>query len=144
MLKDIVTQAVSEAGSYALSRIGNFGEVRNKSPKDFLTEVDEGAERMIIDRIRKQVPGAGFYGEEFGRQGNGKYLFVIDPIDATTNYIRGIPLFDISVAVYESDENILGVVACPKLDELYIAERGSGAYLNEQRINVSSESELKR
>src|SRR3989338_7970275 len=144
MLKDIVTQAVSEAGSYALSRIGNFGEVRNKSPKDFLTEVDEGAERMIIDRIRKQVPGAGFYGEEFGRQGHGKYLFVIDPIDATTNYIKGIPLFDISVAVYEGNQSILGVIACPRLDELYVAERGSGACLNGQKIQVSDVTELNR
>ena len=142
MLKNIVIKAVKEAGSFALSRVGNFGEVKNKSPKDFLTEVDEEAERLIIAKIKEKFPDAGFYGEESGRQGNGKYLFVIDPIDATTNYIKGIPLFDISVAVYENDITILGVIFCPKLDELYVAERGKGAYLNGERINVSQVSEL--
>ncbi len=144
MLKEIVIEAVREAGSFALSRIGNYGEVRNKSPKDFLTEVDEEAERVIIQRIRQEFLDAGFYGEESGRQGQGRYLFVIDPIDATTNYIKGIPLFDISVAVYEGDENVLGVIACPRLEELYVAERGNGAYLNGQRIQVSDVSEIGR
>ncbi len=142
MLTDVVTWAVGEAGAFALSRMGNFGEVRKKSPKDFLTEVDEEAERIIIACIRKRYPHAGFYGEETGRQGSGRYLFVIDPIDATTNYIKGIPLFDISVAVYEGDENVLGVIACPRLNELYVAERGAGAYLNGNRIHVSDVGDL--
>ena len=124
MLKDIVTEAVIEAGNFALSRIGNHGEVRNKSPKDFLTEVDEEAERIIIRRIKQEFPDAGFYGEESGRHGVGRYLFVIDPIDATTNYIKRIPLFDISVAVYEGEENILGIISCPKIKELYVSEKG--------------------
>ena len=144
MLKEIVTEAVKEAGSYALSRIGNFGKVTAKSPKDFLTEVDVEAERMIINKIKARFPDASFYGEESGQQGKGRYLFVIDPIDATTNYIKGIPLFDIAVAVYDGDINILGVIFCPKLDELYVAERGKGAYLNGQRIHVSDVEELKR
>src|SRR3989344_3177680 len=143
MLKNIVIKAVKEAGSFALSRVGNFGEVKNKSPKDFLTEVDEEAERLIIAKIKEKFPDAGFYGEESGRQGNGKYLFVIDPIDATTNYIRGIPLFDISVAFYENEQNVLGVILCPKLDELYTAEKGNGAYLNGRRIYVSDVSEMR-
>ncbi len=144
MLKDIVIEAVREAGNFALSRVGNYGEIKNKSPKDFLTEVDEEAERMIIDKIKRKFPDAGFYAEESGRQGDGKYLFVIDPIDATTNYIKGIPLFDISIAVYEGDQNVLGVIACPRLDELYIAEKGNGAYLNEKKIQISDISELGR
>ncbi len=144
MLKDIVTEAVREAGTFALSRIGNYGKVRNKSPKDFLTEVDEEAERVIIRIIKQEFPDAGFYGEESGRQGHGRYLFVIDPIDATTNYIKGIPLFDISVAVYENDQNVLGVIACPRLNELYVAEKGKGAYLNGQIIHVSDVSEIGR
>ena len=142
MLTDVVIKAVREAGDFALSRMGSFGEVRRKSPKDFLTEVDEAAERIIIGRIKEVFSDAGFYGEETGRQGSGRYLFVIDPIDATTNYIKGIPLFDISVAVYDGDENVLGVIACPKLNELYIAEKGAGAYLNENRIHVSNVVDL--
>ena len=137
MLTDVVLQAVREAGNLAIERMGNFGSVRKKSPKDFLTEVDEEAERIVISRIREHFPDSGFYGEETGRQGGGRYLFVIDPIDATTNYIKGIPLFDISVAVYEGDENILGVISCPRLHELYVAEKGAGAYMNGQRIHVS-------
>lgn len=144
MLTDIVIQAVRKAGDFALSKRGDFGKVRNKSPKDFLTEVDEKAERIIIEGIKEHFLDAGFYGEESGRQGSGKYLFVIDPIDATTNYIKGIPLFDISVAVYENGQNVLGVIACPRFDELYIAERRKGAYLNGQRIHVSDVSELRR
>ncbi len=144
MLIDVVTQAVREAGDFAVSRMGNFGDVKEKSPKDFLTEVDEVAERMIISRIREQFPDFAFYGEESGRQGHGPYLVVIDPIDATTNYIKGLPLFDISVAVYKGEENILGVIACPKLTELYLAEKGSGAYLNGVRLNVSSLTDIRR
>ncbi|HLC82052.1 MAG TPA: inositol monophosphatase, partial [Candidatus Nanoarchaeia archaeon] len=138
----VVTQAVREAGDFALGRMGNFGEVRKKSPKDFLTEVDEEAERIIIARIRERFSDAGFYGEETGRRGSGRYLFVIDPIDATTNYIKGIPLFDISVAVYDGDQNVLDVIACPRLNELYVAERGAGAYLNGNRIHVSDVGDL--
>lgn len=74
----------------------------------------------------------------------GKYLFVIDPLDATTNYIKGIPLFDISVAVYEHNRNILGVIACPQLGELYVAEKGLGAYLNGEKIQVSSTNDINR
>ncbi|MEM4244994.1 MAG: inositol monophosphatase [Candidatus Nanoarchaeia archaeon] len=136
-LKSVVTEAVKEAGNFVLKRIGNFGKIRIKSPKDFCTEVDEEAERIIVNRIKERFPEASFYGEENGRQGNGKYLFVIDPIDATTNYLKGIPLFDISVAVYYGDENILGVISCPKQGEVYIGEKGKGAYLNGKRIHVS-------
>jgi len=144
MLIDTVIEAVIEAGGFALSHMGNFGDIESKSPKDFVTLVDKEAEKIIISRIKEKFPDSGFYGEETGRQGNGKYLFVIDPIDATTNYIKRIPLFDISVAVYQNDQNVLGVIACPMLDELYVAEKGNGAYLNGQRIHVSDVSELGR
>ena len=89
-LRDTVTEAVRETGSYALNCIGNYGEIRDKSSRDFVTEIDEKAERRIIRGITERFPDAEFYGEETGRQGSGRYLFVIDPIDATTNYIKGI------------------------------------------------------
>ena len=87
---DFVIEAVKGAGDFALSRMGNYGEIKYESPKDMLTEIDEEAEKLIISTLKKNFPDASFYGEESGRQGTSRYLFVIDPIDATTNYIKGI------------------------------------------------------
>ncbi len=141
-MRATVIQAVKRAEKLVLDRIDNFGQVQTKSPKDFVTQVDKEAERLIVQTIQAQIPNAAFLGEEGGRQGEGEYLFVIDPLDATTNYIKNIPLFDISVAVYKNDQNILGVIACPKFGEVYVAEKGKGAYLNGERIQVSSTGDI--
>jgi len=144
MLTDVVVQAVRKAEDLALCKMKNLGKIREKSHRDFVTEVDEEIEKIIITHIRERLPNSKFYGEETGRQGEGKYLFVIDPIDATTNYIKGIPFFDVSISVYEENKNILGVIACPILGEIYIAERGKGAYLNGDRIHVSDVRDLSK
>jgi myo-inositol-1(or 4)-monophosphatase len=138
----ILIQAARKAGEHALQRASDVGEIKKKSPKDFVSEVDTECERIIVEQIRKEMPDVAFYGEEGGKQGNGRYCIVIDPIDATTNYIRGMPLFDISISAYEGESIIAGVVFCPALGELYTAEKGKGAFCNGKRIRVSSTEEL--
>jgi len=142
MIKEVVLEAVKKAGVFALEKQSNFGEVVEKSTNDFFTEVDVGAEKIIIDHIRSKLPDAAFYGEESGRQGKGELLFVIDPIDGTTNYIHELPFFAICVAVYQKNVPILGVISCPALGTLYVAAKGEGAFCNGQKITVSSVSDL--
>jgi myo-inositol-1(or 4)-monophosphatase len=139
---NILIDAAREAGGYALLKVDDIGPVKSKSPKDFVTEVDIACEKIIIDHISKRMPEASFYGEEGGEKGSGRLLFVIDPIDATTNYIHGIPLFDISIAGYEDDVLVAGVVFCPALGEMYSAEKGKGAFCNGKRIHVSQTHQL--
>lgn len=138
MLKDLVVHAIQKASTISLNRAHDLGKVTAKSPKDFVTEVDLQCEELIISTIRAKIPDVSFYGEETGRSGNGKLLFVLDPIDATTNYIRGMPLFDICIAVYEGDTNILSAVSCPALNELFVAEREKGTTLNDKPVRVTN------
>jgi histidinol-phosphatase len=116
-------------------------EVRTKSDRTPVTEVDEAVERMIRERIERERPGDGIVGEEFGTTGGGGRRWIIDPIDATKNYIRGIPIFATLIAleeVGESGQLITGVVSAPALQRRWWASRGEGAFCNGDRIRVSS------
>lgn len=144
MIKDIVIEAVKKAGVFALEKQGKLNCVQEKTPNDFFTEVDTGAEKIIIDYIKKQFPDAAFYGEESGKQEGGEYLFVIDPVDGTTNYIHQLPFFSICVAVYKGNEIMLGVILFPALDTLYVASKGKGAFCNGKRIYVSKQCDLSK
>ena len=114
-------------------------KVELKADKTPVTLADTGAEKVIRETIKQAFPDHGFIGEEYGiEEGESPYLWIIDPIDATKNYIRKIPIFGTQIALMRGEELILGVSNAPLLNELLYAEAGSGAFLNGEPITVSS------
>ncbi len=122
-------------------------QVARKGPKDYVTEVDRAAEEAIIDTLATAYPTHAFLGEETGRvkaaEGpdveTPEYQWVIDPIDGTTNFIHGLPLYAISIALIHRGQVTQAVVYDPSANELFTASRGSGAFLNDRRIRVSGQ-----
>ena len=118
---------------------GDAMKVELKADKTPVTLADTGAEKAIRETIKQAFPDHGFIGEEYGIEaGSSPYLWIIDPIDATKNYIRKIPIFGTQIALMKGEELILGVSNAPLLNELLYAEAGSGAFLNGEPITVSS------
>ena len=119
-------------------------EVKEKSANDFVTEVDKAAEKEVIYHISKAHPDHSFLGEEGGLQGNADsdYQWVIDPLDGTTNFIRGIPHFAVSIACLYKGQLEHAVILDPIRREEFTASRGKGAQLNGRRIRVSSRKSL--
>ena len=113
-------------------------KVELKDDETPVTRADRDAEKAIRETIKQAFPDHGFLGEEYGtEEGTSPYLWTIDPIDATKNYIRKIPIFGTQIALMKGDELILGVSNAPLLDELLYAEAGKGAFLNDEPIAVS-------
>ncbi len=128
----------------------DFGEVENlqvskKGPADFVSAADLRAEQTLGAELARARPGYGFVMEESGAQGGcgetGR-RWIVDPLDGTTNFLHGLPHFAISIALQEGDELLAGVIYDPIKDEMFCAERGAGAYLNNRRIRVSSRTRL--
>jgi myo-inositol-1(or 4)-monophosphatase len=118
-------------------------KVHKKGVHDFVSELDKEAERIIISTISRAYPSHNFLAEESGMQDNhDEYTWIIDPIDGTTNFIHGHPQYAVSIALKHKNKIILGVVFDPNRNDLYKAEIGSGAYLNDKRIRVSNTSIL--
>src|SRR5579872_691685 len=125
--------------------IRDFGELENlqismKGPADFVTSADKRTEQILIDELGKTRPGYGFLAEESGAvEGKDKtHRFIIDPIDGTTNFMHGIPHFAISIALEREGVIVAALTYNPANDELYVAERGKGAFLNDRRLRVAS------
>ncbi len=128
------------AGEVILNKLGRLGarEIEAKRAFDFVTEVDRKSESVIIETIRKKFPSHSFLAEETLKQPEtGDYRWIIDPLDGTTNYIHGYPMFSVSIALQFGGEIISAVVFDPLRDELFQAVRGGGAFLNGQRLRVS-------
>ena len=118
---------------------GDTMKVEMKTDETPVTLADRGAEKAIRETIKAAFPDHGFLGEEYGIEaGTSPYFWIIDPIDATKNYIRKIPIFGTQIALMKGDELILGVSNAPLLNELLYAEVGKGAFLNGKPITVSS------
>lgn len=114
-------------------------KVELKEDETPVTLADRGAEKVIRETIKAAFPNHGFLGEEYGiEKGDSPYVWIIDPIDATKNYIRKIPIFGTQIALMKDDDLILGVSNAPLLNELLYAEAGDGAFLNGEPIAVSS------
>lgn len=112
-------------------------QVRRKGPGDFVTDVDERAERRLRIGLRRMVPEAGFLGEESGPQDlDRELLWVVDPIDGTSNYARGLPHFAVSVALLHRGDPVLAVVHCAPEQALYTAVRGRGVRRNGARLSI--------
>lgn len=145
-LLNVMVQATRKAAR-VLSR--DFGEVENlqvsrKGPGDFVTAADRRVEEILHEELARARPGYSFLMEESGRiEGKDKtHCWIIDPIDGTTNFMHGIPLFVISVALQRDGELVAGVIYNPVSDELFVAERGAGAYLNDKRLRVAGRGTL--
>jgi myo-inositol-1(or 4)-monophosphatase len=145
-LLNVMVQAVLKAGR-GLAR--DFGEVENlqvslKGPGDFVSAADHRADQVLIAELRKARPAYGFLTEESGAipGSDESHRWIIDPLDGTTNFLHGIPLFAISLALERDGELVAGVVFNPILNELYVAEKGSGAFLNDRRLRVAARRNL--
>ncbi|MFC1479854.1 inositol monophosphatase family protein [Candidatus Omnitrophota bacterium] len=138
-MKDLAEKAATEAGRYALRHIGKLKEVSRKTGiNDLVTDVDKMSEKIIIDRIYKEFPHHSILAEESGEHASsGVFRWIIDPLDGTTNYAHGFPVFCISIGVEEDGAVKIGVVYDPSRDELFTAEEGKGAFLDGKRIKVS-------
>lgn len=130
-------------GSLDLERL----QVVRKGPRDYVTEVDKAAEEAIIDILRTAYPEHGFLGEESGlhaapdeKAGNApEFQWIIDPLDGTTNFIHGFPVYAVSIALAQRGQITQAVVYDPSRNEMFTASRGSGAFLNDRRMRVSGQ-----
>jgi myo-inositol-1(or 4)-monophosphatase len=144
-----VTVMVQAAQKAARHLVRDFGEVENlqvslKGPGDFVSAADRRAEQILRQELTKARPGFGLLLEESGEvvgrdQG---YRWIVDPLDGTTNFLHGLPHFSISIALEVRGELVAGVIYDPIKDELFAAEKGAGAYLNDRRLRVSRRSDL--
>src|SRR5262245_14345249 len=133
------------AGALLRDKLGTAIEVNLKGDINLVTEVDLASERLIREAIATHYPRHQVLGEEEGLVETGsEYRWVVDPLDGTTNYAHGYPVFAVSVALEYRGDVVLGVVYDPMRDELFAAERGAGASLNNRDIRVSTTSELIR
>lgn len=127
-----------EAGEVLRDGFGRVRQVQTKgSHVDLLTEYDLRAEEVILERIREHDPGATILAEESGWHGEGGDVWVVDPLDGTTNFAHGLPIFCVSIAHVRSGQPDVGVVYAPLLDELFTVAAGEGAYMNDKRLEVS-------
>ncbi len=118
-------------------------KIHAKGSNDFVSEIDHQAEQAIISIIQKAYPGHAILAEESGQQNGSECQWIIDPLDGTTNYLHGIPQFCVSIAMREKNKLQLGVIYDPLKEELFCATRGEGATLNNRRIRVSRQRDLK-
>ncbi|AZO65691.1 MAG: inositol monophosphatase [Mesorhizobium sp.] len=143
---NVMVQAAMKAGR-SLSR--DFGEVQNlqvsmKGPGDYVSQADRKAEDILFTELSKARPGYAFLMEERGliEGDDGQHRWIVDPLDGTTNFLHGIPMFAISIALERQGQIVAGVVYNPAMDELYTAERGGGAFMNDRRLRVAGRTKL--
>jgi len=141
---NIATQAAHKAGDIMRRELRKLEAipVARKARNDYVSEVDRACEAAIINEIRRFHPDHAFLGEEGGLRGAGDTVWIIDPLDGTTNYLHGIPHFAVSIAQQVNGRLEHGVVFDPVREELFTASRGKGAFLNNQRIRVSERKSL--
>ncbi len=135
---NIAVRAARAAGNIIVRYIDRIDAltITEKSANDFVSEVDRESERVIIEVIRKAYPSHAILGEESGAHAGDDYEWIIDPLDGTTNYVRGFPQFAVSVALRHRGVLDQGVVFDPVRQELFTASRGAGAQLDGKRIRV--------
>jgi myo-inositol-1(or 4)-monophosphatase len=143
-LLNIAMRAARRAGDLivrSLSRLDSL-KIDSKGRNDFVTDIDRKAEADIIATIRRSHPDHGFLGEESGRSGSDEFVWIIDPLDGTTNFLHGFPTFAVSIALEHKGRLQHGVVYDPMRQEFFTASRGDGAQLEGRKIRVSSQRTL--
>src|ERR1700747_774362 len=145
-LINVMVKAARRAGRSLKHDLGEIEhlQVSLKGPANFVSAADKRPEEMLYADLAKSRPGYGFIGEEGGnREGADKsHTWIVDPLDGTTNFLHGIPQFAISIGLQREATIMAGVIYNPANDELYIAERGKGAFLNDQRLRVAGRRKL--
>lgn len=148
-MRDPILNIAIEAARHAGNIIARASErldtlkIGSKGPNDFVTEVDQRCEQEIIAIVNRAYPQHGFLGEEGGSRPGDDYLWIIDPLDGTRNFIHGFPHYCVSIAVSHKKIIQHGVIYDPMRQELFTATRGKGAMLNDRRIRVSQRKHLK-
>ncbi|MGO4548639.1 inositol monophosphatase family protein [Paenibacillus sp. 2TAB23] len=152
----VAINCASKAGEWIKTKLGNYASLDIKySSHDLVTEIDKGSERLIKNLVMTHFPHHSFLGEEGVEPGpeasakalanirDAEYLWIVDPIDGTTNFVHGFPFFCVSIALAYKGEVIVGVVYDPMKDELFVAEKGKGAYVHGKRMQVSKDETLR-
>lgn len=151
----VAINVASKAGEWIKSKVGDYATLDYKSSsQDLVTEVDQGAETLIRNLLRTHFPTHAILGEEgvdpgaaASRQAvkevaDAPYVWIVDPIDGTTNFVHGFPFYSVSIALAHQGELIVGVVYDPSHDEMFVAEKGKGAYVRGKRVHVSNDKNL--
>jgi myo-inositol-1(or 4)-monophosphatase len=132
-----------EAGALLANYYERRVAFESKGEFDLVTEADRASEKLIVERLSSHFPSHGILAEEGGgHESASEYRWYVDPLDGTTNFAHSFPMFNVTLALARGDELIAGVVFVPLTNELFTAERGAGAYLNNRRIRVSSAKRL--
>jgi myo-inositol-1(or 4)-monophosphatase len=145
-VREVGIAAARAAGELLKSRIDSIQEVRHKGVVDLVTDVDVASEKLVCGTLLDAFPTHTILGEEGGTLGGDdtRYRWLVDPLDGTTNYTHGFPFFCVSIGLEVDGELTFGVVNAPCLQELFVAERGRGATLNDRPIAVSAVDELRQ
>lgn len=153
----VAINCAAKAGEWVKTKLGTVEQPHLKvSVADLVTEIDRGSERLIRKLISTHFPNHAFLGEEGVEPGaaassqaiaaakDAEYLWIVDPIDGTTNFVHGFPFFCVSIALAHKGEVIVGVIYDPISDELFVAEKGKGAYVHGKRLAISKEQTLEQ
>lgn len=145
-LLNVMLKAARRAGRTLKRDLGEIEhlQVSLKGPANFVTAADKRAEEILYEDLTKARPGYGFIGEEGGtREGTDKSnVWIVDPLDGTTNFLHGIPHFAVSIALQREGTLIAGLIYNPANDDLFVAEKGKGAFLNDMRLRVAARKSL--
>ena len=132
-----------KAGKILMAGFGNIKTIKEKSPKNFVTDIDIASEKIILGAIKKHFPKHIILSEEEGIIGkNSDYIWHVDPLDGTHNFIHRFPFFGVSIGLEYKKEVIMGVIYIPTLRQIFTAEKGKGAYLNKKKVHVSKDKKL--
>jgi myo-inositol-1(or 4)-monophosphatase len=144
-LKDFAINLAREAGKLLTGKFNSKHEIHYKGEIDLVTEADKMSEDLIIAAINSSFPDHGILSEESPAQNSqAKLRWIIDPLDGTTNYAHGYPVFCVSIALENEGVIVLGVIYDPLRQDMFVAERGKGAYLNGKKLKVSATAKLSR
>jgi myo-inositol-1(or 4)-monophosphatase len=137
--KECAIEIAREAGIFLKDKLHSGHTINYKGDINLVTEVDKISEEMITSKIKALFPDHDILAEEFTDINSGSdFRWIIDPLDGTTNYIHGFPFFCVSLALERLNTMVVGIVYDPILDEMFVAEKGKGAFLNERKIHVSN------
>ena len=141
---NIAVRAARAAGDSIVREMDRACDIsiESKGKNDFVTEVDKNAEEIIINTIKNAYPNHAFLAEETGLSGEGDFLWIIDPLDGTTNFLHGFPHFAVSIALQHKGVLDQAVIYDPLKQELFTASKGTGALLNNKKIRVTSKKSL--
>ena len=141
---NIAVKAARRAGNFIHRAADNLDHltVTKKSHADYVSEVDRAAERIIIEALKEAYPSHAILAEESGAQGESEYLWIIDPLDGTTNFLHGVPQYAVSIGLQHNGVLTQAVIYDPTKNDLFTATRGRGAFRNDKRLRVSKRKEM--